>query len=324
LTVGSLFSGVGCLDAGLVRTGGFEIIWHCENNDYASAVLGHHFPGLPNFGDISKVDWESVPKPDVLCGGFPCTDVSISGKGKGIKVGTRSGLWLEYAKAINVLRPKYVIVENVPMLIRRGINIVLADLSSAGYDAVWTDLRASDFGALHRRERIFIVATRQEGYTPYSDCQRRDNRGDEAGIRTLEERELDSQDEERRRVFAALAERANAINGHFEKFLASSLRRLPEFDWCQGIERIEDLFNQEGIPQPVFRGEDVWPSSGVDASPEEVKSRRAANAERINRIKCVGNAVVPACSQIIGEYILEIESGKRTSSNKEVDINGSI
>ena len=240
-----------------------------------------------------------------------CQDLSVSGKGKGIKVGTRSGLWFEYAKAINVLRPKYVIVENVPMLIRRGINIVLADLSSAGYDAVWTDLRASDFGAIHRRERIFIVATRQEGYTPYCDCQRRDDRCDEAGIRTLEERELDSQDEERRRVFAALAERANAINGHFEKFLASALRRLPEFDWCQGIERIEDLFNQEGIPEPILRGEDLRAPIGMDAgSKEAAKSRRDANAERINRIKCVGNAVVPACAQAIGEYVLELENRK--------------
>lgn len=162
LTLGSLFSGIGGIELGFERTGRFHTIWQCEFDPYASAVLRKHWPGVPNLGDITKVDWAAVEKPDVICGGFPCQDISVAGKGQGIKEGTRSGLWKEYAHAIRELRPRYVIVENVAMLARRGLDIVLGDLAALGYDAEWFTLRASDVGAPHRRERLFIIAHRDD------------------------------------------------------------------------------------------------------------------------------------------------------------------
>lgn len=162
LTVGSLFSGVEGIGRGLEATKGFEIIWQSEIDPYACAVLRSHWPAVPNLGDITKIDWEKVRRPDVLCGGFPCQDISVAGRGAGIKEGTRSGLWSEYAKAIRILRPKYALIENVPMLAKRGLHIVLADLAQAGYDAEWHNLSASSVGAPHKRERLFIVA--------YSNC----------------------------------------------------------------------------------------------------------------------------------------------------------
>ena len=158
LTTGSLFSGIGGLEYGLERTGGFRTIWNCEIEAYPSAVLKKHWPDVPNLGDITKVDWSKVAPPDIICGGFPCQDISVAGKGRGIKEGTRSGLWLEYAKAIRELRPKYAVIENVAALTRRGLHIVLADLAEAGYDAEWHNISASAVGAWHRRERIFILA----------------------------------------------------------------------------------------------------------------------------------------------------------------------
>ena len=103
ITVGSLFSGIGGIELGLERTGGFKTIWNCEIDPYASAVLKKHWPDVPNLGDITKVDWDGVERPEMLCGGFPCQDISVAGKGKGIEGGYRSGLWFEYAKAIGQL-----------------------------------------------------------------------------------------------------------------------------------------------------------------------------------------------------------------------------
>ena len=99
-----------------------------------------------------------MPHPDVLCGGFPCQDVSLAGKRKGITEGTRSGLWYEYVRLIEEIRPKYVIAENVPGLLAAGIETVLQELAEIGYDAEWEVLSASAVGAPHRRERVFLVA----------------------------------------------------------------------------------------------------------------------------------------------------------------------
>ena len=101
---------------------------------------------------------DELPPVDVLCGGFPCQDVSSGGLRAGIRQGTRSGLWLEYARLIGEIRPKYVIIENVRGLLSLGIEIVLGDLAERGYDAEWTVLPAAALGAPHHRERVFIVA----------------------------------------------------------------------------------------------------------------------------------------------------------------------
>jgi DNA (cytosine-5)-methyltransferase 1 len=139
-----------------------ELAWVCEVEKGPSQVLARHF-AVPNLGDITKADWQGVESVDILCGGFPCQDISNAGGRAGIKQGTRSGLWFEFARAIRSLRPIYVVVENVSNLLAidngRGFGIVLADLAEAGFDAEWCSVRASDVGAPHRRERIFLLAT---------------------------------------------------------------------------------------------------------------------------------------------------------------------
>src|SRR3990167_1015541 len=110
------------------------------------------------YQDITTIDWRTVPIPTVLTGGFPCQDISIAGKGAGIKDGTRSGLWSHFHRAISVLRPRYVVVENVSALLFRGMGRVLGDLSEVGYDAEWEVIPAYSVGAPHERMRTFIVA----------------------------------------------------------------------------------------------------------------------------------------------------------------------
>ncbi len=179
--IGSLFSGYGGLDLAVMDVLGGTVQWHVEFDAAPSKILDKNFPGVPNYGDVTKVDWETVPPIDILTGGFPCQDVSLAGKRAGMKDGTRSGLWAEFANAISILRPRMVVIENVRGLLSaptdsvvefcpwcmgetdtehnmRALGVILGDLSDLGYDAKWEIVSASDAGAPHRRQRIFIVA----------------------------------------------------------------------------------------------------------------------------------------------------------------------
>lgn len=166
--IGSLFSGVGGLDLAVEEVFGGHTVWQVEQDKHASLVLAKRF-GVPNYGDITKVDWHDVPPVDILCGGFPCQDVSAAGRKAGIETGTRSGLWSYFAEAIDILRPQVVIIENVRGLLNakatgpqgvsmRAMGRVLGDLADLGYDAKWKTLAAGAIGAPHKRERVFIVA----------------------------------------------------------------------------------------------------------------------------------------------------------------------
>lgn len=161
MRIGSLFTGYGGLDAAAVEVFGGRVVWHCDNDPAAAALLAHHHPNIPNHGDVTTVDWTAVEPVDVLTGGFPCQDVSHAGKRKGI-TGERSGLWTHYAHAVRVLRPRHVFIENVAALAVRGLDTVLTDLAALGFDAEWATVRASDVGAAHRRERLFIVASNRD------------------------------------------------------------------------------------------------------------------------------------------------------------------
>jgi DNA (cytosine-5)-methyltransferase 1 len=155
MTFGSLFSGIGGFDLGLERAG-FRVIWQCECDPFARRVLARHWPGIPCYEDVRQIDG-SVRRPDLLCGGFPCQDISNAGKRVGID-GERSGLWAEFARTIHLLRPRFVLVENVAAILVRGMGRVLGDLATLGYDAEWDWFPAAAFGADHWRDRTFLLA----------------------------------------------------------------------------------------------------------------------------------------------------------------------
>lgn len=181
MRIGSLFSGYGgaeCAVAALWPDA--RPAWFVENDRHASKVLAHHWPDVPNYGDVTTVDWTQVEPVDVLTGGFPCQDLSHAGKRAGLRPGTRSGLWDHMAYAVSVLRPPLVLIENVRGLLSaradsdlerdcwcvgdtrephlRALGAVLGDLADLRYDARWVGVRAADAGAPHRRERLFVVA----------------------------------------------------------------------------------------------------------------------------------------------------------------------
>jgi DNA (cytosine-5)-methyltransferase 1 len=186
LRIGSMCSGVGMLDLAVMDALGGHVVWHAQydpedKHQYAAQILDHRFPGVPNHGDITAIDWTAVEPVDVLTAGWPCQDMSLVGLGAGLMPGTRSGLWYHVAAAIAALRPPIVILENVRSLTSakahsdvelcawclgdigdepalRALGAVLGDLADIGFDAEWVCLPASDVGAPHQRWRAFVLA----------------------------------------------------------------------------------------------------------------------------------------------------------------------
>ncbi|MFJ8755642.1 DNA cytosine methyltransferase [Streptomyces cyaneofuscatus] len=196
LRIGSLFTGYGGLDMGVQMVLPGRVVWHCQYeppdkdgrpdpHQYAARILAHHWPLIPNLGDITAVDWQRVLDElgpvDILTGGFPCTDLSLAGEQAGLMAGTRSGLWSYMLRAAEILRPRLMVIENVrgilstqadsgvdgcpccvehaggkPLL--RALGAVLGDLAGIGFDAEWEGVRASDVKAPHERFREFVLA----------------------------------------------------------------------------------------------------------------------------------------------------------------------
>jgi len=159
LTIGSLCTGYGGLDLAVEHVTGARLAWYADIDPAASRVIATRYPDLDNLGDITEIDWTQVPPVDILTAGFPCQDISNAGRRAGI-TGTRSSLWTTVAQAICALQPTLAFVENVAALRSRGLDIVVGDLATIGYDTRWLCLRASDIGAPHRRDRLFLLAHR--------------------------------------------------------------------------------------------------------------------------------------------------------------------
>jgi DNA (cytosine-5)-methyltransferase 1 len=155
ITFGSLFAGIGGFDLGFERAG-MVCKWQVEIDPFCQRVLAKHWPDVQRFEDVRNVGRHNLQPVDVICGGFPCQDISNAGKQAGID-GERSGLWSEFARIICELRPRYVVVENVAALLVRGMGRVLGDLAESGYDAIWQVLSAAEFGAPHQRDRLFVL-----------------------------------------------------------------------------------------------------------------------------------------------------------------------
>ena len=168
LPVLDLFSGIGGFSLGLERTGRFRTVAFVEIDPYCNKVLAKYWPDVRRYSDVKEVTAialrsDGIERPAVICGGFPCQDISNAGKREGIR-GLRSGLWSEFARLIGEIQPSWAVVENVSALRGRGLDRVLGDLASLGYDAEWHCIPASAVGAPHQRDRIWIVAhTNREG-----------------------------------------------------------------------------------------------------------------------------------------------------------------
>lgn len=152
-----LFSGIGGFSLGLERAG-MRTIAFCEIDPVCRKVLQKHWPNVPIFENVKLLTKENISEPvEIICGGFPCQDISVAGRGAGL-AGERSGLWYQFHRLIEEFNPKYVIIENVAALRSRGLDAVLGSLAQIGYDGQWHCIPASALGAPHQRDRVWILA----------------------------------------------------------------------------------------------------------------------------------------------------------------------
>lgn len=216
-------------------------LWQAELDPYASRVLAKHWPDIPNHGDVNHIDWGTVHPVDVICGGYPCQPFSLSGDRAGRD--DPRHLWPRFADAIRILRPRYALLENVPGHLSLGFGEVLADLSALRYDTEWDCIPAAAVGAPHRRDRVFVIATRQDLAHPDSSF----GEGDRLPIRGATE--------------------------HTDPHLRCAGRKL-------------------------------WPT--------EPDLPRMANGvpNLVDRLRGLGNAVVPQVAEYVGRRILEIDATK--------------
>jgi len=268
-----LFSGIGGFSIGL-EAAGMQTIAFCEREPFCQAVLKKHWPELPCHDDVTTLNGSQYAgQIDVIAGGFPCQDISVAGKGKGL-AGERSGLWSQFLRLIKEIKPRYAIIENVSALRSRGLEEVLRSLDEIGYDAEWHCITASAIGAPHRRDRIWIVAyARSAGWDAGDVCQQRNN---------------GKQIKSRRPAIASQSSQASAP-------VANALREGLEGQWT-----LTSRIGTELKDTRYSRGWLLEPNVG-----------RVANGvpARVDRIKALGNSIVPQIAEIIGKSIMEVEYG---------------
>jgi len=301
MTFGSLFAGIGGFDLGLERAG-MVCKWQVEIDPFCRKVLTKHWPHVPKYEDVREVGAHNLERVNLLCGGFPCQDISVAGKGAGID-GARSGLWAEYARLIGELRPRYALVENVPALLGRGLGRVLGDLAEIGYDAEWECLPASAFGAPHRRDRIWLIA--------YSNANRAGSLFSQSHGKSAQGMDFSSRDDA-----AGLRQDVadTNIQGLEGRVSASVPERAAEWPAGQGSASVADtegesqrsrLRSDESTRQRRGRSGDC--GSEVEQWRLEPNVGRVAHGvpARVDRLRGLGNAVVPQIAEWLGRRILE-------------------
>jgi len=277
LTVGSLFSGIGGFDLGLERAG-MKVIWQSEIDPFACKVLKKHWPDVPNLGDINKIDWTNIERPDVICGGYPCQPFSTAGK-RGGATDPRH-LWPAMFNAICLLRPRYALMENVRGHLSLGFDQVLGDLAGIGFDAEWQVIPAAAVGAPHKRDRVFIVAYPNDARvgTQRREVQREKSSGEQ-------KREVVARYVFSRRGAKFVADTDGEFVGQYR---SSSDAANKSQQWHD--QRQRQTTNDFG------QWWEVEPDVG-----------RVANgvSDRVDRLRGLGNAIVPQVAQLVGALVVE-------------------
>lgn len=269
LTFGSLFAGIGGFDLGFERAG-MECRWQVEIDHYCQRVLAKHWPNVRRHDDVRTwpaVDAEAV---QVICAGFPCQDISYAGKGAGLD-GERSGLFFEVVRVVRQLRPRIVVLENVAALLDRGLDRVLGTLAEIGFDAEWHCIPAAAVGAPHIRDRIFVLGYDRHGALADGTWGQRREQKQKASIRE----QLGSDGEVR--------DVANATG---------------EDGWI-------------GRRWPTVGQESEFGEGGSgDRGPWAVEPAvgRVADGvpDRVDRLRCLGNAIVPQVAEWIGRRVISV------------------
>lgn len=274
IKLGSLFSGIGGFelgaqmafdDAGILH----KTLWQVEQNKFCQKVLAKHWPDSKIYDDVRAITKDNVDPVDVLMAGFPCQDISTAGLKRGIYEGEKSSLWWEVWRLTRELRPRVLVLENVANIVRLGGADVLGSLASIGYDAEWSIISAKQFGAPHLRERWFCVA-----YT--------NNRSTCSKIQTR--RAIDTLRNNRDDVTYSTKENVQESSIH-KRSMEPKIRTMRRSGQKDGIHK--GHYWRQKAPKPVLCDVD----DGI--------------SDRVARLKALGNAIVPQCSQYIFERIIK-------------------
>lgn len=289
-----LFSGIGGFSLGLERAG-MQTVAFCEVDPVCRRVLQKHWPDVPIFEDVKTLSAKDIHETiDVICGGFPCQDISVAGNGLGL-AGERSGLWYEYRRLIEEIHPRYVIIENVAALRSRGLDEILRCVDALGYDAEWHCIPASSIGAPHQRDRIWIVAyanniRRSSTQDAESDYQRNDSGSPRPHVAV---------------EFARSSVLGADIRGSATETVANAVSK----GW-QG--RLHWWANQERQSELGYLGRcrsvDGQPIENWWATEPSVGRVAHGVSGRTHRLRQLGNAVVPQIPELIGRAIIAYEN----------------
>ena len=294
LKVLDLFSGIGGFALGLERAG-METVAFCDIEPFCQQVLQVHWPDVPIAEDICRLNYEDGAlkyagriiyqgRIDVVCGGFPCQPFSIAGRKKGSA--DHRDLWPEMFRLIQQTQPTWVIGENVAHFVRMAFTRTKADLESESYTVQPFIIPACAIGAPHRRDRVWIVA-----YAGDQRCERRQHNRQEGSVLhdevRLATKDQRSGNQGKHRAGAAGSAATYHRGKRTQRHGTESLRRERAFSWCEDVRRIEDYFNRPDLPQPLIcRSDDGF-------------------STRVDRLKALGNAVVPQIPEMIGRAIIQ-------------------
>jgi DNA (cytosine-5)-methyltransferase 1 len=332
MTVGSLFSGIGGFDLGLERAG-MDIRWQVERDPWCQKILAKHWPDVPRYGDVTTLTGDELEPVDLICGGFPCQPVSVAGQQKGTD--DDRWLWPEFRRVVGLLGPRYVLVENVPGLFTanggHAFGEILGDLADLGYDAEWTVLSAADVGAPHLRKRVWIVSHAKRG--------RCGTNGERRSMGQVEDRQTHDKRSSQEPDSLADAEvfpewaglRARRSGGERRRRSRDSSGTLA--DAQQPRESADRSVYQRGSLSPEEHARTSLPPRAEVAHSTHPESGRAYMADadrrvfdapiggewepepdvgrvadgvprRVDRLRGLGNAIVPQCAEWIGRQIL--------------------
>jgi len=302
---------------------GHDVIGACEIEKYPRDVLLARqqdgiLPSFPIWDDVCTLDgnpWRGSV--DILCGGFPCQDISAAGKGAGIS-GERSGLWKEYARLIGEMRPQFVFAENSPLLRTRGLGVVLEDLAALGYNARWGVLGARDVGAPHKRDRMWVLAWRRNDTNTSSERwdNRSNHREERCFLHNKDWNATQDKPEGDKRVGRS-SEVSSDVAYSSSKGLQGAWWHTDPAELADSLcERGEGHWNELGIAQEVRQGGQNLPSNGDtrdtrnqnhQVSTTEPLVGRVANgvADRVHRLKAIGNGQTPQCAALAFSILSE-------------------
>tara|TARA_R100001443_G_scaffold55203_1_gene66455 strand:- start:3613 stop:4521 length:909 start_codon:yes stop_codon:yes gene_type:complete len=294
--IGSAFSGIGGFELGLERAiPNSKTVWQIEQNPFCQKILRKHWPDAKIYDDVREVGVHNLEPVDIFCAGFPCQDISIAGKGEGLD-GKKSGLWWECFRIISELRPRIIVLENVSAITFRGGREVVGSLTSIGYDRCeWQVISARMFGAPHIRKRWFLVGHAsntnngpkttevQAGRSEHVVC-------DTGGWSNVAYTNSKSKPDCSHHAQTLEGDTAYTISKHSKEQSIDTIRmeqeRQSKYRSSQSNRTYEGNYWQRHAPQsPVCRVDDGIPN-------------------RVDRLRALGNAIVPQCSEYIGKCIV--------------------